>query len=310
MTSSQNANPLISVIVVTWNARRYVEECLASLRENAGCDAEIIVVDNASSDGTPELIRENFPEMHLIRNAENYGFAKGNNIGIAASHGTYLFLVNSDVTVPAGCFRAIIEYMDSNPDVGLLGPQMLGPSREIRRSTMRSPTLRNLFCRALALDRLFKRVHGGFLMGDFGHDRTVDVEVLNGWFWAVRREAFEQVGPLDERFFMYGEDLDWCHRFRNAGWRLVFFAQASAIHYGGASSAAAPVRFYLEMQKANLQYWKKHHGRVSSLSYQATATLHEFLRLIGHAVVRVVKPNSGEEAGYKIRRSAKALWRS
>src|SRR5258708_23756159 len=141
MPSSPKNDLLISVIVVTWNAKRYVDECLTSLRQEMDSHTEIIVVDNASSDGTPELVRQSFPGVHLIGNPGNYGFAKGNNIGIAASRGKYLFLVNSDVTVPTGCFQKIVEYMDANPDVGLLGPQMLGPAGEVRRSTMRTPTL-------------------------------------------------------------------------------------------------------------------------------------------------------------------------
>jgi GT2 family glycosyltransferase len=308
-SSPETTNPLVSIVVVTWNAKRYVEECLASLRANAPCGTEVIVVDNGSSDGTPDLIRETFPEVRLIVNAANHGFARGNNIGIAASRGRYLFLVNSDVNVPAGCLQKIIKYMDSHPEVGLLGPQMLGPHHEIRRSTMRSPTLANLFGRALALDTIFRgtRWAGGFLMGDFAHDATREVEVLNGWFWVARRQAVEQVGGLDEQFFMYGEDLDWCYRFRAAGWKLVFFAGAAAVHYGGMSSAAAPVRFYVEMQRANLQYWKKHHGRLSCVGYRLIAVLHELLRMAGYAVVRLFRAPAPSEAAHKFRRSLGSL---
>jgi len=305
----ETSNPLISVVVVTWNAKRYVEECLSSLRMHAPRGTEVIVVDNASSDGTPQLVPDNFPEVRLIANPANYGFARGNNIGIAASRGRYLFLVNSDVNVPAGCFQKIIEYMDTHPEVGLLGPQMLGPHREIRRSTMRTPTLLNLLGRALALDSMLRgtRWAGGFLMGDFAHDRTREVEVLNGWFWVARREAIKQVGGLDEQFFMYGEDLDWCYRFRAAGWKLVFLADASAIHYGGMSSAAAPEHFYLEMQRANLQYWTKHHGALSSIAFRAVTALHELVRIAGYAVIRLVKRPVRSEATHKIRRSRGSL---
>ena len=305
----KNRNPLISVVVVTWNAKKYVEECLTSLRRQMPDLTEITVVDNASSDGTPDLVRDTFPEVRLVSNMQNFGFAKGNNIGIAASRGKYLFLVNSDVNVPGGCFDKIVEYMDLNPKVGLLGPQMLGPAGEIRRSTMRTPTLWNLFCRAVALDAIFQRSRwtGGFLMEDFAHDHTMDVEVLNGWFWVVRGSALEEVGLLDEQFFMYGEDLDWCYRFRKANWRLVFFAGAKAIHYGGASSAAAPLRFYREMQKANLQYWKKHHGRFSSILYVGITVLHELIRVVGHSVLGLLEPGVHHDSAEKVRRSMYAL---
>jgi len=296
----------LSVIVVTWNAKHYVEQCLASLQQLSETPPEIIVVDNASSDGTPELIREHFPQVHLIRSDENCGFARGNNIGIQHSHGDYIALVNSDVIVPAGCFDKILAYMDCNSDVGLLGPQMVGPDGSIRRSTMRNPTLWNLLCRALALDRLFQRTRwaGGFLMRDFPHDRTQVVEVLNGWFWVARRQALKDVGPLDGQFFMYGEDLDWCYRFQKEGWRLVFFAGARAIHFGGGSSAAAPLRFHREEYQANLKYWRKHHGRASTAAYAAVAILHEMMRIAGHSMVALARPRSREESTFKVLRSA------
>jgi GT2 family glycosyltransferase len=290
---------------VTWNAKRYVDECVRSLgKSSAASSTEIIVVDNASSDGTAELIEEALPQAHLIRNASNLGFARGNNLGIARSRGKYLFLINSDVTVPPGCIEKLAAFMEENPTVGMLGPQMLAPDGNVRRSTMRFPTLWNQFCRALSVDSLFKsRWAGGFLMPDFAHDRTRDVEVLNGWFWVVRREALDQVGPLDEQFFMYGEDIDWCYRFQQAGWRRVFYAGASALHYGGASSAAAPIRFYLDMQQANLQYWKKFHGPMARAAYYGITLLHHFLRVLGHGVAYLAKPGSREDAAYKVRRS-------
>ena len=299
----QDSNiPKASIIVVTWNARNYVDECLRSLRtNNTAASTEIIVVDNASSDGTAELIEEVLPGARVVRNAVNLGFARGNNLGIAQSRGRYLFLINSDVTVPAGCIEKILAFMDENPTVGMLGPQMRAPGGAIRRSTMRFPTLWNQFCRALGVDSLFKsRWAGGFLMPDSDHGRTRDVEVLNGWFWVVRREALDEVGPLDEQFFMYGEDIDWCRRFQRAGWRRVFYADARALHYGGASSAAAPVRFYLDMQRANFQYWNKHHRPAARAAYFGITLLHHLLRVIGHGLSYPVKR---EDAAYKVRRS-------
>lgn len=242
-----NSAPAISVIIVTWNAKKYVRECLHSLRsQSAKLGAEVIVVDNASSDGTPDVVREEFPEVKLIETGANLGFAKGNNVGIRHSRGKYLALVNSDVNVPDGCLARMLEYMQSEPKIGIIGPRMqCPPDGAIGRSYMRFPGVWNWFCRALALDSLFRgsALFGGFMMTDFDNTRTADVDVLNGWFWMARREAVDQVGLLDERFFMYGEDIDWCKRFHQCGWRVVYFAGAEALHYGGASSSAAPVRF-------------------------------------------------------------------
>ncbi len=297
--------PVSSVIIVTWNGKRYVEECLHSLTLSADIPTEVLVVDNASTDGTPDLVARAFPEFSVTRNTKNLGFAKANNIGIRLSRGKYLCLVNSDVVLPPGCLSALLDYMEANPDVAVAGPQMLGVDHAVHRSTMRLPSLTNAFCRAFALDRLplLSQLCGGQLMAEFSHDYTSDVEVLNGWFWIIRREAVEQVGLLDERFFMYGEDLDWCRRFRKAGWRLVFYAGARALHYGAASSSAAPVRFYVEMQRANLQYWRKHHGTRQTATYCGILVIHHLIRVIAHSAACLVSVERRAESVSKIKRS-------
>lgn len=298
-------NSGVSFVIVTWNAKEHVSECLRSLRENYRAPAEIIVVDNASLDGTAERVRKDFPECRLVETGANLGFAKGNNVGIARATGKYLFLVNSDVKILPGCVESLLELMESNPDVALAGPQMQGADGSVRRSTMRFPTLWNSLCRALALDTIFPRssIFAGYLMGDFDHRRSRDVEILNGWFWVVRQEALQQVGVLDERFFMYGEDMDWSYRFRKAGWRNVFCAESAAVHYGGASSGLAPARFYVEKQCANLQYWEKHHGPVAAFGYLCTVLLNELLRTAGYTIAYVSRKSIREKAAAKIRRS-------
>lgn len=309
LTTDSTATPWLSVVVVTWNARKYVQECLDSLHAYKDLPTEIIVVDNASTDGTPQFILQSYPRIVLFRNSDNLGFASGNNLGIEHSRGKYLLLVNSDVNLPPHCLTALVSYMEENRDIGLLGPQMRGPSGDVRRSTMRYPTLWNSFCRAFALDRAWKssRHFGGQMMLDFAHDRTTDVEVLNGWFWVVRREALSTVGLLDTRFFMYGEDLDWCYRFRTAGWRVVFYSDANALHYGGASSSAAPVRFYVEMHRANFQYWRKHHSRVSQFCYGSIVVAHHMLRIFGYSAVYAVRHRTRSEIAHKLRRSLALL---
>jgi GT2 family glycosyltransferase len=307
----EEALPVLSIITVTWNGKRYVEECLLSLNQESRIPAEVIVIDNASTDGTPELVEHTFPRFTAIRNAQNLGFAKANNIGIRRSRGKYLCLINSDVIVPPDCLTMLYCYMESNPDVAVVGPQMLGLDSAVRRSTMRLPSLRNSFCRAVAADRwpFVSRLVGGQMMSDFRHDHTADVEVLNGWFWMIRREAVEQVGFLDERFFMYGEDMDWCRRFLDAGWRLTFYHGAHAVHYGGASSRVAPVRFYLEMQRANLQYWEKHHGLLAQFAYRSILIVHHVIRLAGHSVAFLALSKRRTVLSKKIKRSwALLVW--
>jgi GT2 family glycosyltransferase len=300
----------VSVVIVVWNAKKYVVECLESLREH--CDrvcSEVIVVDNASTDGTPELIAEMFPEFKLMRNPENLGFAKANNIGIAQSSGDYICLVNSDVKFLDDCISPMVQYLSDHPGVGMLGPKMLAANGEVRRSTMRFPTVWNNFCRAIGLDSLFKksRSFGGLLMSDFDHRTTAPVEVLNGWFLVVRRSAVERVGLLDPQFFMYGEDVDWCYRFRRAGEAVVFFGEAGAIHYGGASSSNAPLRFYLELYRATWQYWRKHHSGLAQLGFLVAFALHHSVRLLGSAFIYLCSPSKRPYTAARFKRSLACL---
>lgn len=306
----ENASAEVSIVIVTWNARRYVEKCLESLQCQRACPPmEIIVVDNASSDGTVESIKKRFPCVKIVRNNCNLGFAKGNNIGIRLSQGKYLCLINPDVKVAPDCLATLLGFMEQDSSIGISGPRMLSADGRVQRSCMRFPGAWSVFCRAGGLDSLFKstRLFSGLLMHDFRFDRVCDVEVLNGWFWVVRRRALEQVGLLDERFFMYGEDVDWCYRFHQNGWRVVFCPTAQAVHYGGASSARVPIRSYVEMWKADAQYWRKHHRRLGSMFYLVVLWVHMSVRLAGYAVIYGFRKSSRLESVYKMRRSAACL---
>jgi GT2 family glycosyltransferase len=300
----------LSIVIVSWNTKKYLEECLTSLRTiNGNLCVETIVVDNSSSDGTPEMIRAQFPEVTLIETGANLGFAGGNNVGIQKATGNYVCLINSDVNVPADCLPKMHSYMEQNSTIGLLGPGMLYTDGRVHRSGMRFPTLWNLFLRALFLDSLFKRSRffGGYLMKDFQFDRTTDIDVLNGWFWMARRDALNQAGLLDQRFFMYAEDVDWCKQFHLAGWRVVFYPEAKALHYGGASAANAPSRFNVEMQRANLQYWKKYHGRVSLLFYLLIGFLSYAIRAAGWGIVYLTRRSSRYRAEIEVQQYLKCL---
>ncbi len=300
----------ISIIIVSWNAKKYLEECLDSIiNHSLPTDTEIIVVDNASSDGSPDTVRDAFPGVRLIRNDDNYGFAKANNIGIAASTGEYVFFINSDVVVKAGCFEKMISYMDGHQDIGVLGPRILGPNGAAQRSCMGFPSLWNSLCRALALDLIFPgmKLFGGEMMAYWPHDDIRSVDVINGCFWMVRRKALQAAGPLDERFFIYGEDIDWCKRFHDKGWEVVFYPEAEAVHYGGASSANAPLKFFIEMQRADYQYWKKHHTALASTAFLFIRILHHAVRFAGGIASYPFRRKKRPEALYKIRRSLASI---
>lgn len=302
--------PMLSIIIVTWNGKRYALECLQSLfAQPLGMAAEIIVIDNASSDGTPEAIRAQFPKVNLIENEKNLGFAKANNIGLAASRGRYVCLINSDVVIPPRCLEKMLAYLQANPNIGVLGPKMLSPDGRIGFSVMRLPTVWNTLCCALGLHAIFpaSALFGGFMMGGYSYDSIDYVEVLTGWFWMIPRAALEEVGKLDEQFFMYGEDIDWCYRFRKAGWRVVFYPGAEALHYGAASSANAPTRFYIEMRRANLQYFRKHAGRLRTSGYRLAICLHELTRILGYSVIYCFNEARRAEAAFKVGLSSSCI---
>jgi GT2 family glycosyltransferase len=310
VAAPSSSAPRISVVIVVWNAQRYVLECLESFsRHCATVCSEVVIVDNASTDGTPDLVATLYPHFRLIRNAENYGFSRANNIGIAQCTGDYVCLVNSDVAFTSDCISPMLRYLIDHPGVAMVGPRMLNADGHVGRSTMRFPTLWYSFSRALALDAAFprSRVFGGHLMADFDHNHTMPVEVLNGWFVLVRRSAMQEVGLLDTRFFIYGEDVDWCYRFHQAGHQLVFFADAAAVHYGGSSSSSAPVRFYLEMQRANGQYWRKHHGWLGSRLYLLSLAVHHLGRLAALAFGCALLPAKRSAFASRLRRSSACL---
>jgi len=301
---------IVSVIIVSWNARDYLKQCLESLTP-AVCryPMEIIVVDNASSDGSPELVENSFPHVQLVRNSANLGFARGNNVGIRNSSGRYLCLINSDVKVLPDCINRLVDYCEQHPEVGMAGPRIIGGDGKLQRSCRGFPTLWNMLCRALALDTIFPRnkLFTGYSLSYWPQDSTRPVDILSGCFWLIRRETLSRVGLLDEAFFMYGEDMDWSKRFWLGGSSLVFVSQAEAIHYGGASSSNSPVRFYIEMQRADLQYWKKHHSRIGTAGYFLVSCLHLLLRMLGYSLALLFRKSARQNYRYKVKRSFACL---
>jgi GT2 family glycosyltransferase len=296
---------VVSVVIVNWNAKRYLEECLSSLNEDVcAYPIEIIVVDNASCDGSSDMVREKFSHVRLIENIENLGFAKANNIGIKQAVGRYIALVNSDVHVLKDCLNKLVDHCEANPNIGMLGPHIIGGDGQQQRSCRGFPSLWNMFCRALALDAIFPKSKwfGGYFLTSWGHDTYTDVDILSGCFWLVRRAVLDDVGLLDESFFIYGEDMDWCRRFKSKGWPIRFFPEAQAVHYGGASSANAPIRFFIEKQRADFHYWEKHHNAPARIGYFAITTLHHTLRIFGYLIALAVGKGERQNSFYKIRR--------
>lgn len=256
---------LLDIIIINWNTCELLLQCLRSLdKVKLFSKHRIIVVDNGSSDGSAKEVSDNRPDVILIENHENYGFAKGNNIGICQSQSEYVCLINSDVIVLDGCIESLIDFMISHTDVGMIGPKLLNADGSFQLSCKRFPTVWNAFCMAVGLHRVFpkSRYFCGTEMTDICEHVIQDVEAIAGAFLLVRRATISEIGLLDEDFFFYGEDIDWCKRVHDGGWRLVYYPLAKAVHLGGSSSSKDPFRFQQELYSAKLRYWKKHHGKL------------------------------------------------
>jgi GT2 family glycosyltransferase len=271
----------LSIVIVSWNAKHYLELCLDSLaKDPPRRSMEVLVVDNASADQTIEMVESKFPWVKLIKSKENLGFAKGNNVAIRECEGRYIALVNPDVIVFPECLDKLADFLDQNPDVGDVGPRVFNPDMTQQSTCRRFPSLWNNFCSATYLGRIFpkNRFFAGEHMFYFAHDRTREVDVIVGCFSMIRREAFDQVGLLDEGLFMYGDDVDWCRRARNVGWKVVFYPGAQSIHDPGKTTKAFPAHFAVAQQRSVLRYWKKHHSIFGVLAIQMIMVIHHTLR--------------------------------
>ena len=242
-----------SVVVVTYNALPWIEQCVASVR-----DEQVVVVDNGSTDGTVEVVRELFPQAQVIER-ENLGLASGWNAGMAAVTGRYVLLLNADAWLADGSLAQLVEFADAHPEAAVVGPKLLNPDGTLQRSVRGFPTLWRLATEYLFLRKLApgSRLFNAFYAGGFDHDAEREVEVVMGACMLVRREAAEQVGPLDESFFLFSEETDWCFRFGQAGWKVLFFPGAECTHVGGASHGG---RMFRENVRGHLRFLAKHRG--------------------------------------------------
>ena len=235
---SHNCKFDVTIIIVNYNTRELTFQCLKSVfAETRKASFEVIVVDNASEDGSAQMIAEHFPHVMIIANKENRGFAAANNQALKTAGGRYALLLNSDTIVLEAAIDKCIEYADAHPDIGALGPKVLWPSGNNQSSVFRFPSL---------LDAALDAVHAPYLLpyawanrvryegSDW--DKVLDVDVVAGCFLMVRSEAIHRVGCLDEDFFMYGEEAEWCYRIKRAGWRIQYFPGARIIHIKGAST--------------------------------------------------------------------------
>lgn len=269
----------LSIVIVNWNTRALLADCLQSLNGqwstvNGGQSSttdnrlpltvyrspitETIVVDNASSDGSAAMVRERFPGVHLIENPRNAGFALANNQAICHSRGRYVMLLNSDTVVHEGALEALVAFMDAHPTAGACGPRLLNGDGSLQPSVHPMLTPGREFWRLSFLERLAPRA--AYPVQDWDTVTPRPVEVIKGACLVLRRSALHQIGLLDDRYFMYTEEVDLCHRLAQAGWQLWYIPQPVVTHFGEASSRQVREEMYIQLYRSKLQFFRKFGG--------------------------------------------------
>src|SRR5919199_3910053 len=246
-------SPDVAVVVVTYNALPWIERCLDSVR-----GVTTVLVDNRSSDGTVELVRGRFPEVRVVEQ-ENRGLAAGWNVGMQHVGGRYVLFLNTDAWLAEGALERLVAFADANSKAAVVGPRLRYPDGRLQRSVRGFPTLWRLATEYFFLRKLAPRSRAlnSFYGGGFDHDEVREVDFLLGACLLVRRAAVDDVGAADDSFFLFSEEVDWCYRFRRAGWKVLFFPGAEAFHVGGASHGG---RMYREQLRGHLRFLAKHRG--------------------------------------------------
>jgi GT2 family glycosyltransferase len=222
------------------------------------------VVDNASTDGSAAMVKSKFPQVRLIENKENVGFGRAQNQAIKTAEGRYVMMLNPDAYFPEpGALAAMIKYLDENQDIAAAGPRIMNPNGSLQFSARKYPTIGAGMFRHTILGRLFpkNRYVKNYIMSDWKHDQVREVDWLSGAALMLRKKTVDDIGLLDEGFYMYCEDVDWCYRAGEKGWKKVYFPEAVVIHRIGAASDKAPVRMIYQFHKSMFRFFMKHYAR-------------------------------------------------
>lgn len=253
----------VSVIVVSWNTRQLLEQCLESVYASGGADLEVLVVDNGSRDGSPEMVASRFPEAVLVANPDNVGFARANNVAMQRATGDYLLILNPDTELIGAAIPELVRLAEERPEIAVVGPQLLNSDGTVQSSRRRFPTRATAFLESTVLQRWLPN-HPAlrrFYVLDRTDSETQEVDWVVGACLLVRAAAVHQVGFMDEGYFMYSEELDWCRRFVIAGWKVIYYPAARVVHCGGQSSDQDLFRRHTRFQHSKCRYFEKYHGR-------------------------------------------------
>lgn len=262
-TDSSSSPLILSVAIVNWNTRQMLQDALDSIyNAPPSFPFEVIVVDNASADGSASAVAERFPQVVLIANTDNTGYAEGNNQAMKIAKGAYILLLNPDVLLPPGGLERAIAFMESHPEAGALGVRQIHPDGTLQRSVRGFPTPMTVLWELLGLSRLLpnSRLFGAYRMTWFDYRHVAEVDQPMGTFLLMRGKVVEQIGMLDEAFPIFFNEVDWCLRCKRAGWKIYFTPDVEIIHYGGASTTQVGAAMAWESRRGLLQFYAKHYA--------------------------------------------------
>lgn len=272
-TAYASSLPDLSVVIVNYNTAALLEACLRSLyAESAHIQLEVFVVDNASTDASCTMVREKFPDVQLIANCENVGFARANNQALQQAHGRYLLLLNSDTVILDSALEHMLMYMRAHPGVGMCGPHLFYPDMTHQESAYPFPSLRGVLA---IYTGLYERLPtlGQWVAPEWISPATHKTRIADwcsGACLMISRACFEAIGGLDESFFMYYEDTDWCRHAAQCGWQIAYYAEAHVIHYLGGSQDALRGQYKRRIRElvGAMHYLRKWHGRLYAAAYR------------------------------------------
>lgn len=271
----------LSIIIVSWNTRELLQACLASVYSSlqvlTRADLEIWVVDNQSSDGSADMVAERFPDVNLIRSPANLGFAGGNNAGLRQATGKFVLLLNPDTVVRPGGLDNLVRFLEGTPQAGAAGSRLLNPDGSLQVSCYPFPTVSREIWRLLHLDRL--RTYGIYDMSGWSLAEPHPVEVIQGASLIVRKTVLDEVGLMDESYFMYTEEVDLCYRIHQAGWGLAWVPGSQVVHYGGQSTAQVAEKMFLCLYQSKLQFFRKFFGPTRAAMYKGVLYIASLLRV-------------------------------
>jgi GT2 family glycosyltransferase len=288
----------LSIVIVNYNVKYFLEQCLHSVQKACeGLEAEVFVVDNNSVDGSVKMVREKFPDVHLIENKENCGFSKANNQAIRRSRGEFILLLNPDTIVEDDTLRKSVRFMDDHPDAGGLGVKMVdGKGNFLPESKRSLPSPTVAFFKIFGLSALFpkSRLFGKYHLGYLDRDQVHSVDVLAGAFMMLRKKVLDEIGLLDEAFFMYGEDIDLSYRITQAGYRNYYFPETRIIHYKGESTKKSSLNYVFMFYNAMIVFARKHfskkNARSLSLLINLAIYLRAFISIMTRFFMRIILP--------------------